>query len=108
MTLSDLNELSARAVRLNPNQAFVGLVAENANGFAPIEVVIPDFDRYLTFGPAPWVPVVRTDGIYYPKKGDRALIIRPSRLEVWIAAWEPQATEADVKPWANSDHEHPE
>lgn len=99
MTLSDLNELSANAIRVNPIQAFAGKIAKDADGFAPIEVVIPDFDPFLTFGPAPWVPVVRADGIYYPKKGDRALVVRPSELEVWIAAWEPQATAADITPW---------
>lgn len=99
MSLEDLTELSAKAVRVPPTQAFTGRIANDSDGFAPVNVTIPDFDPYLTFGPAPWIPVVKADGIYFPKKGDRALIIRPSDLDVWIAAWEPTAGEADITPW---------
>jgi hypothetical protein len=99
MSLSDLNELSANAVQVPQTQTFSARVARDADGFAPVDVIIPEFDPFLTFGPAPWVPVVQADGIYYPKEGDRALVVRPSELEIWIAAWQPTATEADACRW---------
>lgn len=102
MTLFDLNELSANAVRVPEIQTFSGQIAEDATDYSPVGVVIPEFDQYLVFGPAPWVPVVREDGIYFPKKGDRALIVRPSELNIWIAAWEPKASEADSSPWSEA------
>lgn len=96
MSLDDLIDLSDRAVAVPEAQVFEATIAADADGLAPVRVVIPEFDPDLSFGPAPWMPVARADGIYYPKKGDRAVVLRPDPASVWIAAWTPEAATPDV------------
>lgn len=99
MTLGDLFELSDAAPAVPEATTFEAIIARDADGINPVFVVIPDFDRDLLLGPAPWSPVVRADGLYYPKRGDRAVIVRPTPASVWIVTWTPAATEADENRW---------
>lgn len=63
-----------------------------------VTVIIPAFSSQHVEGPAPWIPVARAEGIFYPKRGDRGVVVRPSQGRAWLADWEPQATEPDVVP----------
>lgn len=74
-------------------QAFDGIVAADATG--PAKVIIPEFSADLTFGPAPWMPYVNQVGVFFPKRGDRALVIRTGDDSVWIAAWTPSTETPD-------------
>jgi hypothetical protein len=96
MSLEDLYELSDQAVAVPEPQAFDAIIAEDRTNTDPVRVIVPEFDRTLAFGPAPWSPVPTGDGIYYPKKGDKAIVLRPSPESLWIVAWTPQADDPDV------------
>lgn len=97
--MNDLLDLSDEVVAIPESQAFDAIVAEDRTDLDPVRVVVPEFDRTLGFGPATWRPVVRPDGLYYPKKGDRAVILRPNPESLWIVSWQPTADEADALRW---------
>ena len=96
MSVRDLLDLTDKGVAVPEAQVFEGRIAENRTGLAPVRVIIPEFDPDLGFGPAPWNPVVRASGLFYPKKGDRAVILRPTRDAIWIASWTPSSNTPDV------------
>lgn len=99
MTLNELLDLSDKAVALPEQAVYEAVVAEDATNLAPVRVVVPTFSSDLSFGPAPWSPVTRADGVYYPKRGDRAVVLRPEPSSLWIAVWTPEATEPDICGW---------
>lgn len=96
MSLDDLLNLSDAAVQVPDSQVHDARIARDRSTIDPVFVVIPDFDHNLLFGPAPWSPVARADGLYYPKKGDRAVVVRSGPDTVWIVGWTPTANTPDV------------
>lgn len=76
-------------------ETFEGVVDETATAGKPVFVVIPEFDPHLQHGPCPWTPIVTSDGIFYPHKGDRCVIVQPAGGSPVIAGWIPTATEPD-------------
>lgn len=94
--MNELVDLSDKGVAVPEVQAFDAIIAENRSGLAPVPVILPEFDRNLSFGPAPWNPVAGPTGIYYPKKGDRAVVLRPTPDSIWIVVWTPKASSPDV------------
>jgi hypothetical protein len=52
-------------------------------------VRIPAFDGARLWGPCPWVPVVKADGIYWPRQGDECAVVVPGEGDPWIASWVP-------------------
>lgn len=99
MSLEDIYELSNDAVAVPEPQVYEAIIAEDRSTLDPVRVIVPAFDSQLAFGPAPWNPVALDDGIYYPKKGDRAVILRPTPEFLWIVSWTPTATEPDDNGW---------
>jgi hypothetical protein len=53
-------------------------------------------DPLLADDPMQWTPYVTGDGVYYPKRGDRAVIGFPEEGAAVILQWWPSAAEPDV------------
>lgn len=53
---------------------------------AKAKVTLDDFPDHLE-GPCSWEPVTRSDGIYYPKRGCRCIVVRLQSL--YIDQWTP-------------------
>ena len=51
-----------------------------------VEVVIPDFDRELRWGPCRWM---QRDITSRPERGDLCLVLFDNRNEPWVIAWWP-------------------
>lgn len=70
-------------------ETYEAVIAESASGYDPVQVVIPEFSGEHMHGPCPWVPVVRADGIYWPRQGDKCAVVVPGEGDPWIASWVP-------------------
>ena len=76
-----------------PNQevlgstAHYGTIAEDAGSLAdPVEVILPDFDSDMRWGPCLWQS---RDPISLPLRGDKCLVVFDNRMNPWILAWWP-------------------
>jgi hypothetical protein len=94
--MSDLTDLSASSQRIPDPETYEAIISEDATAGQPVYVVIPEFDPHLNHGPCPWTPIVTPDGIFFPHKGDPAIVIQPEAGNPWIAGWEPTAMEPDA------------
>lgn len=73
--------------RLEGRQIWFARVATNPNDQnILVEVVIPDFDPHLRWGPCRWQ--ARSDTAL-PARGDECLVVFDNRREPWIVAWWP-------------------
>lgn len=88
--MSDLLDIAEPARPGADPQAFDGIIAADAEDLT-VRVIIPEFSPDLTFGPALWMPFVTPIGIFLPKRGDKALVIRTGVDSVWIPAWTPSS-----------------
>jgi hypothetical protein len=61
-----------------------------------VRCVVPSFSEQLSEDPMPWMPYVTAAGVFYPKKGDRAVLGDPDAGPPVILAWWPDAAEPDV------------
>lgn len=77
-------------------ETFEAVVDEDAAAGEPVFVVVPGFDSHLRHGPCRWLPFTSPAGVFWPRKGDRAVVVRPADGDPWIASWVPTATEPDV------------
>ena len=93
--MNELIELSDPPVAAPEPQIFRAIVVADATGLEPVPVVLPDFSRELTFGPASWMPFVTDAGIFYPKSGDEAIVARIEPDAVWIISWRPSSNSPD-------------
>jgi hypothetical protein len=93
--MSDLTDFITESNTPEP-EVFEAVVTEDASPGVPVHVVIPDFDPNLNYGPCPWTPIVTTDGIYFPHKGDRATVVQPVAGEPVIASWTPSTDTPDA------------
>jgi hypothetical protein len=73
-------------------ELYEGIINEDAPDTGTmIEVIVPAFDKELTWGPCPWMP--REDGVL-PVEGDRCLLGlgttgNAGEPTIWIVAWWP-------------------
>jgi hypothetical protein len=71
----------------------------NEDATAPGQLVtctIPAEDPTAATDPMPWMPYATGDGVFYPKRGDRAKVSENGDGPGVILAWWPSATEPDV------------
>jgi hypothetical protein len=61
-----------------------------------VRCTIEALDPLLASDPMPWVPYVGAGGIFYPKRGDLALVAQPLDGPPVILQWWPKAAEPDV------------
>lgn len=61
-----------------------------------VRCTIAALDPLLATDPMPWRPYVGAAGIFYPKRGDSALVGQPLDGPPVILEWWPSATEPDV------------
>lgn len=94
--MSNLTDLSPTSQPTPAPETYEAVVSEDAVAGQPVYVVIPEFDPNLNHGPCPWIPIVTSTGIFYPKKGDLAVVIQPAAGDPWIATWTASATTPDV------------
>ena len=92
----NLLDLSPASQPTPDPETYEAIVSEDAVAGQPVYVVIPDFDPQLNHGPCPWIPIVASTGIFYPHKGDAAVVVQPAAGDPWIASWTPLATAPDV------------
>jgi hypothetical protein len=55
------------------------------------EVRCSSFDPTFTTDPMPWTPYVTDEGVFYPKRGARAVLVYPVDGPPVIVAWWPMA-----------------
>lgn len=60
-----------------------------------VRCVIPSEGEHLATDPMQWMPYVTPAGLFYPKRGDRAILGDPVQGPEAILAWWPKATEPD-------------
>ena len=94
--MSNLTDLSSSSQRSPEPETYEAVISEDATAGQPVYVVIPEFDPHLNHGPCPWIPIVTADGIFFPHKGDPAIVVQPESGNPWIAGWEAKASEPDT------------
>lgn len=92
-SVSDPANLGAAAVPKRPRTLFIAEIHDDATAVGQ-EV------RCLRQGstatdPMPWTPVARGEGIYFPKRGDQAVVGYPAEGPPEILRWEPSAEDPD-------------
>lgn len=60
-----------------------------------VTCTVEAFDRLIAFDPAHWTPYVNAAGVFFPKRGDSALLATPLDGPAVIVTWRPSATEPD-------------
>lgn len=89
--MTDLTHLGPSAVDVPPASAFAATVRDNAAARGQeVRCHLDGEDPLRLTDPMPWNPVV-DDGRYYPKTGDRALVVYPVNGPPVIAEWWPRA-----------------
>jgi RES domain-containing protein len=93
-----LGEMDPQSIELPAAQVLEAEVLDDAASRADeVRCVVESFSPDHFWGPLQWVPVVDAAGVFYPKKGDRALVIAPDPEDgpPAIAVWFPSATAPD-------------
>ena len=79
------------------NEVFEALINEDATEDGQlVTCIVPSEDASAATDPMPWPPYVKADGIYFPKRGDRAKVSENGDGPGVVLAWWPNATEPDV------------
>jgi len=95
--MGDPVDLTASAVALPPPELRTGEILDDAVAEGQyVRCTVEALDPLLAKDPMPWTPYVGAAGIFYPKRGDRALIAEPLDGPPVILQWWPNATEPDV------------
>jgi hypothetical protein len=85
-------DLTAAAVTQAPPELRSGKVLDDALAEGQeVRCTIPSLDPLLATDPMVWCPYVGAAGIFYPKRGDRALIAQPLDGPPAIVQWWPAA-----------------
>ena len=98
--MPDPLNLAPSAVDVPDPQVWQGVVATDALTIEDeVYVTIPEFDsgegQSWKHGPCKWLPRVRVDGIYYPKRGDSCVVSFAERADLWIVSWVSSASTPD-------------
>jgi len=93
----DPANLTRSAIDLPDAQIVTATVLDDATTLSDkVRCKLPDDDVGAT-DPAEWDPIPRPAGLFYPKRGDRAVLAFPEGgdLDPLILRFKPQATEPD-------------
>jgi hypothetical protein len=95
--MPDPSLLGPGAVTIPPRELRHAEILDDATADGEeVRCVVPSRSTLLAEDPAPWMPYVRATGLFFPKKGDRALLAYPPDGPPVIVAWWPQADSPDV------------
>lgn len=96
--MADPAELDPRAVPEADQLIHEAVVLDNANAWDDeVRCVFPSEGEHLATDPMRFTPFPHPDGLYYPKRGNRALVVDPVNGPEVIDSFWPQATaEPDV------------
>jgi len=61
-----------------------------------VRCVVPAVDSLLATAAMDWNPVPKSSGLFFPKRGDKALVAIPGDGPPWIVSWRPSAAAPDV------------
>jgi hypothetical protein len=94
--VSDPASLTSSAVEIPEGETATAVILDDAS--SPDDLIraatVTDPDHALN--PMPWSPVSRASGLYYPKKGDTAIVVFPEEGDEAIVLWTPLATSPDA------------
>jgi hypothetical protein len=94
---SDPSLLDPRAVSAALPQLHSGEIADSAASESDlVRCVVPAVDSLLGTIAMDWDPVSRSSGLFFPKRGDKALVAIPGDGPPWIVRWRPTAAVPDV------------
>jgi hypothetical protein len=90
-------ELGPGAVPLPEPQSYEATVLDDATATGQeVRCSRPSLDELLADDPMPWTPYVTEAGVFYPKRGDRAIVGFPDGGTPVISQWWPgEAAEPD-------------
>lgn len=92
------------AVQSSVPDVFEGQVLDDASSVGmPVRVRVPGLSNELATDPCPWLPVVSSAGLFFPKAGDACVVVQPAQGDPWIAAWTPAASMPDEPITGGSD-----
>ena len=92
----DPAELSNSFVDLPDPQILEAEILDGAAGPRDeVRCIVPAESKIHATDPMPWPSHTEPDGLYYPKRGDRALVAVPIEGPPAIVAWWPGATSPD-------------
>ena len=95
--MADPAELAPSAVSIPPPELSEATVLDDATEPGQqVRCVIPSLDPHLATDPMQWMPYPTAAGVFYPKKGDRAVVGKPPQGPAVILAWWPSAAEPDA------------
>lgn len=90
--MEDLRQLGPGAVGRPVDTAFDGLILDDASTpDQEVRCTRPGVDRNAATDSMPWWPYPHPDGLFYPKSGDRAVLIYPVDGPPVIDKWWPAA-----------------
>lgn len=90
------SELHAASIEGPDGEIHEATILDNASTPSDeVRCITPSEGNRLTTDPAQWMPFVKPDGIYYPKKDDRAIVSYHEDGPTVIVAWWPSASDPD-------------
>ena len=78
------------------SEVFEATFNEDAAEAGQLVTVVLSEDPTAATDPMPWMPYVTGDGVFFPKRGDRAKVSENGDGPGVVLAWWPNATEPDV------------
>jgi hypothetical protein len=98
--MTDLSQLTPSAVSIPPPELHEALVHDDATEPGElIRCMVPSFDPLAASDPMPWMPHVTAAGVFYPKRGDRAVLAYQVDGTPVILAWWPDAAAEPDSPF---------
>jgi hypothetical protein len=91
-----LSELGPGAGPSQPQAIFDGQILDDATAPGQEVRCTHASDSRFATDPLPWSPVSLPTGLYYPKRGDRAVVVEPADGPPVIAFWQPGDRAPDV------------
>jgi hypothetical protein len=90
-------ELTPGAVEIPDAELQEAIIFDDAAAVGQeVRCTAPDFDPLKATDRMPWMPFVTPGGLFYPKRGDRAVIGSPPDGPPVILWWQPRAAEPDA------------
>jgi hypothetical protein len=95
--MADPRNLGPGAVRTPPPAAVEAEIFDEATEPGQsVRCVRPLVDPLTATNPMPWWPYVTGGGVFYPKRGDRAILLYPADGPPVISQWWPASETPDV------------